>query len=86
MNNKAWHNVVQPTPRQVAQTQKAEEAFRNEIGMLAREGIPAACVLTALGMAVAEFITSQAEADAVAPWFEKQAAMLREINYNQKPN
>ena len=77
MNNK-WH-MQQPTAEQVEQTRSVERALANELNLLAKEGVPVACILTGLGVTIADLITTQADASAVAPWFEKQAAMVREL-------
>jgi hypothetical protein len=74
-----WNELSQPTPEQVQMTKKVERALANEINLQAREGAPVACVLTALGMTIADLITTQAGPEGVVPWFVKQAAMLREL-------
>ena len=76
--NDDWH-PQQPTAEQVEQTKRVQRALINELNLLAKEGVPVACILTGLGMTIADLITTQAEASAVAPWFEKQAAMVREL-------
>lgn len=68
-----------PSPEQIAMTQRVERALLNEINLLAREGVPLACILTALGITAAELISTQAEAAAVAPWFQKQADLARHL-------
>ncbi|MGN6496605.1 MAG: hypothetical protein ACTHK5_04595 [Tsuneonella sp.] len=76
MNN--WHQQ-QPTAAQVEQTKRVETALANEINLLAREGVPVACILTGLGITIANLITCQAEPGAIAPWFESQAKLVREM-------
>lgn len=75
---KQW-NEITPTPEQVEQTKRVERALANELNLLAKEGVPVAVILTALGMTIANLITCQAEAAAVAPWFEQQAALVRDL-------
>lgn len=77
MNNK-W-NMAQPTAEQIAMTKTVEVSLANEINLLAREGVPVACILTGLGLSIANLITCQAESSAIAPWFEKQAKLVREL-------
>lgn len=82
--NKNWNKMAQPTPEQVAMTEKVQRALCNEVNLLAKEGIPVACLLTGLGLTIADLITCQAELQAVAPWFEKHAKMLRELQSEAK--
>ena len=78
-----WHDI-EPTPEQVEQTKRVEQALRNELNLLAREGIPVACILTGLGVTIADLITSQASPDAVAPWFRAQAELVESLR--RKPD
>ncbi len=80
--NKQWNEITLPTAEQVEQTKRVERALIHEMNLLGREGVPTACILTGLGMVIADLITTQAEPAAVAPWFEKQAAMLRSFENN----
>lgn len=75
---KAWHEH-NPTPEQVAQTQRVETALCNELNLLAREGIPIACLLTGLGVTIADLLTRQTGPQSVAPWFAKQAEMIANL-------
>lgn len=43
---------------------------------MGREGIPVAVILTGLGTTIADLITTQSGAEAVAPWFAKQAEII----------
>ncbi|WP_057884349.1 hypothetical protein [Tsuneonella troitsensis] len=72
-------NEKMPTAEQIEMTRRVETAIANEINLLAREGVPVACILTGLGLSIADLITCQAEASAVAPWFEKQAILVRTL-------
>jgi hypothetical protein len=65
-----------PTDKQVEQTKRVQSALCNELNLLSREGIPAACILTGLGMTIADLITTQKGNQAVAPWFMAQARMI----------
>lgn len=49
------------------------------INRLIREGIDERIVIAAIGSATADTITSVYGAHQVAPWFDKQAAMVREL-------
>ncbi|MGZ2410745.1 hypothetical protein ACUXST_000142 [Sphingomonas sp. F9_3S_D5_B_2] len=73
-----WHEH-EPTDEQVAQTKRVETALCNEINLLAREGIPVACILSGLGVTVADLLTCRAGPESVAPWFAAQAEMLARI-------
>lgn len=70
---------MNPTPEQIEQTRRVEKALCNEINLLAREGVPLACILTGIATTVADLLTCQAGADAVAPWFENNGKMVREL-------
>ena len=77
-----WH-LQEPTPEEVDQTKRVERALCNEINLLAREGIPLPCILTGIAMTAADFLTCQAGIEAVAPWFERNAKLVRQM---QAPN
>jgi hypothetical protein len=70
-----WNEHV-PTDEQVKQTERVQAALCNELNLLAREGISPACILTGLGMTIADLITTQKGNQAVAPWFMAQARMI----------
>lgn len=76
-------NEHDPSEAQIAECKRVEQALANEINLLAREGVPVAILLSAIGMTAADLITCQAGAEAVPMWFEKQGAMLRAL---QTPN
>jgi hypothetical protein len=78
MNGK-WMEMGEPTPQQVEMTRRVERALCDELNLLEREGVPMACLLTALGMVAGDLIICQAGPQAVAPWFEKQASMYRRL-------
>lgn len=78
----AWHEH-EMTPEQIDQVKTVERALCNELNLQAREGVPMPVLLTAIGMAAADLLTCQVGAHAIAPWFEKQAAMLRRL---QRPH
>ena len=77
MNSKKW-NTYEPTPELEAQIDRAAAAIGNEVELLSKE-VPVACILSALGGAIVHLIAEQAELAAVAPWFEAQAEMAREV-------
>lgn len=70
-----WHEQ-QPTPEQLKQTKRVEKALCNEINLLSREGIPLACILSGLGVTIADLLTCHAGPETVSPWFRAQADML----------
>lgn len=78
MTNRNW-KLVEPTDEQVAMTQRVEKALCNEINLMAREGVPVACILTGLGVTIADLLTCQSGPDSVAPWFAGQAQMIRDL-------
>lgn len=71
-------NPIEPTPEQVAQTRRVEQALCAEINLLAREGVPLACLLTGIATTAADLLTCQVGSGAVAPWFENNGKMARE--------
>lgn len=75
---KKW-NMIEPTAEQIAMTKKVEGALCNEINLLAREGVPLACILTGIATTAADFLTCQSGPETVAPWFEAQAKLVREL-------
>jgi hypothetical protein len=72
-------NEQNPTPEQIEQTKRVETALCNELNLLSREGIPAACILSGLGLTIADLLTHKGDSSAVAPWFEAQAHMIRRL-------
>jgi len=80
---KQRNELPNPTPDEIEQTRRVERALCNEINLLAKEGVPLACLLTGLATAAADLLTCQAGPEAVAPWFERNGAMVREL---QRPN
>lgn len=74
-------NEHTPTAEQIAQTKRVELALCNELNLLGREGIPPACILTGLGVVIADLITTQKGPDAVAPWFQAQAVMIEKLQH-----
>lgn len=78
----SWQ-ATEPTPEQIEMTRKVETAVCNEIKLLAREGIPLACLLTGMGMAIADLLTAQSGPQSVAPWFAAKAELIRSL---QAPN
>ena len=77
--NDNWHEFTPTTPELLEMTRRVEYALAHEVNLLGREGVPTSCILAGLGMTVADLITTQANAAEVAPWFEKQAALLRRL-------
>lgn len=69
-------NEHEPTPEQIDQTKRVEKALCNEIKLLAREGIPTACILSGLGVTIADLLTCSCGPKSVAPWFAAQAKMI----------
>ena len=78
MKKKTW-SLVEPTDEQVAMTKRVETALCNEMNLLSREGIPVACILTGLGITIADLLTCQSGPESVAPWFEGQGQMIRDM-------
>ena len=78
MTKSTW-NLVEPTDEQVAMTQRVEKALCNEINLMAREGVPVACILTGLGVTIADLLTCQSGPSSVAPWFAGQAQMIADL-------
>ena len=78
MTKSTW-NLVEPTDEQVAMTKRVEETVCNEMNLLAREGVPVACILTGLGISIADLLTCQSGPASVAPWFEAQARMIVDL-------
>jgi len=74
----AWH-LHEPTPEQIEQTQRVETALCNELNLMAREGIPDACLLTGLGTVIADFLTTRTGMESVAPWFTAQGEMIADL-------
>lgn len=72
-------HLVEPTDEQVAMTKRVEQTICNEMNLLAREGVPVACILTGLGIATADLLTCQSGAKSVAPWFAAQAKMIVDL-------
>jgi hypothetical protein len=70
-----WHQQ-EPTAEQIEQAKRVEKALCHEINLLAREGVPVACILTGLGVTIADLLTCQRGAESVAPWFQAQADMI----------
>ena len=80
--SKSWHEH-DPTPEQIEQTKQVEKALCHEINLLAREGIPIACILSGLGVTIADLLTIQRGAETVAPWFAAQARMISGLQGQQ---
>ena len=73
-----WHEH-EPTAEQIEQTQRVEKALCNEVNLLAREGIPLACILSGLGVTIADLLTCQAGPEKIAPWFRAQAELVERL-------
>lgn len=71
-------NDPQPTPRQIHDAERVQRAIRQELHLLAREGVGFAEILSALGAMTAELITASAGPQFIAPWFERWARCARE--------
>lgn len=76
--SKKWHSY-ELTQQQIDQTKRVETALCNELNLLSREGVPVPVILAGLGMTIADLITTQSGAEAVAPWFAKQAEMIASL-------
>lgn len=74
----------EPTSEQIEQTRRVEKALCNEVNLLAREGVPLACILSGLGVTIADLLTCQKGPESVAPWFAAQAEMISGLQ--GKPN
>ena len=77
--NREWIEMGQPSPEQIELTKRVEHALCDELNLLGKEGIPLPCLLVGIGLVAADFITCHAGPEAVAPWFEKQAALVRHL-------
>lgn len=75
---KTW-NEYEMTPEHVEQCKRVEQALCNEINLQAREGVPVAILLSAIGMTAADLLTCQSGPASVPLWFEKQAALIRSL-------
>ena len=56
---------------------KTEEAITNEMRLLFAEGVPSPVILAGLTSAIASLLQSDSDPDAVARYFEMQAAAAR---------
>jgi hypothetical protein len=68
-----------PTPQQNAAASLAQGDLVELINRLIREGNDPRVVIAALGSATADTITCVFGPTAVAPWFEKQAQVVRDL-------
>lgn len=79
----SWHMAPAPTKEQQDHCERVSKALISEINLAHREGAGPAILLAAIGSAAADAITCLAGPEAVAPWFEAQAKLVREL---QRPN
>lgn len=68
-----------PTDEQQDRAERVQIAVIAELNLLAREGVTNAELLAGVGSAVADLITCTAGPLHVAPWFERQAQLVREL-------
>ena len=68
-----------PTNAEQDRCERVQTAIIAELNLAEREGAQPAEVLAALAAAAADAITCIAGPQAVAPWFEKQAETVREL-------
>jgi hypothetical protein len=73
----------EPSREQHAQCALASLDIIETVNRLIREGMDPRVVIAAIGSATANTITSVWGATAVAPWFDQQAKMVRDL---QQPN
>lgn len=71
--------VPEPTRKQIADAARVEAALCHELSLLRREGIPVAELLSGMGLALANLITCTIGPDQVAPWLERNARLVREL-------
>lgn len=84
MNKDNWQQC-EPTDAQLRLAEQVEQAVLQELKLLGP--VPAAVILTGLFSAIAKIISYQSGEDQVAPWFERQAAIAREIQGQlRRPN
>lgn len=70
---------IDPTPEQEAQAERAKLALIETINAEIRTGTDPRVVLLALGNAACDMLTSVFGATAVAPWFDRQAEVVRQL-------
>lgn len=71
--------MPEPTGKQIADAARVEETLCHELTLLRREGVPPAELLSGVGMALANLITCTIGPDQVAPWLERNARLVREL-------
>lgn len=74
-----WNEWDLPSKQQQDQCLEVSKAMTREANLQIREGVDAPVLIAGMGSAVADTIASLIGPHAVAPWFEKQAAMIREL-------
>lgn len=74
-----WKNLPTPTGEQQDRAERTQHAICAELNLLSREGVTIPELLAGIGSATADLITCTAGAEAVAPWFERQARLIREL-------
>lgn len=74
-----WIEHNEPTPEQLKAADRAHTALCHELNLMAREGIGMHELLSGIGAATADLIASTAGPEHVAPWFERQAQLVREL-------
>lgn len=70
---------IEPNAEQQAQALIAHHEIIETMNRLIREGFDARIVMAGVGAATSDLITTQFGNTAVAPWFEKQAQMVRDV-------
>lgn len=68
-----------PTQEQQDRCERVQKAIIAELNLAEREGVQAGELLAGLASAAADAITCIAGPQAVAPWFEKNAELVRKM-------
>lgn len=68
-----------PSKEQQDRCERVQAALIAELNLAEREGAQPAELLTALAAAAADAVTCIAGPEKVAPWFEKQAETVRQL-------
>ena len=83
MTSKKWNPMAEPTRAQEDSAERVQRALIAEMNLAAREGAGNAELLAGAGAAIADLITCTAGPSAVAPWLERQAEIVRQL---QRPS
>ena len=69
----------EPSPQEKALADLARNDLVEVVNRLVREGMDPRIVIAGIGATAADAITCVFGNSAVAPWFERQGAMMREV-------